>query len=204
MKPVTLLPRHQHGLVLFIALVVMVVMSLAGVALMKTVDNGNQVVGNFAFRQAAVSAADRGVERAFQWLVTNSTSINTMSSTGAYLNTRPDPDRNWFADSAWSTATVVPANSQSAQTDSLGNKVSYMIVRQCTLPGTPSRQTCMMNTVDPAGSASQCRDGEDCRSGSFTPEVTTKPLVYYAVYVRVQGPRNTVSVVQSLVGLPIS
>ena len=46
-------PCRQRGVVLFVALIAMVVMSLAGVALIRAVDTTGSVAGNIAFREAS-------------------------------------------------------------------------------------------------------------------------------------------------------
>ncbi len=56
--------RRQRGVVLFIALIAMVVLSLAGVALIRAVDTTGSVAGNLAFREASVIAVNRAIERA--------------------------------------------------------------------------------------------------------------------------------------------
>ena len=70
-------PRRERGLVLFIALIVLVAMSLAGVALMRSVDTGTVVAGNMAFKQAAIMVADRGTQEAAKWLQDNSCLLYT-------------------------------------------------------------------------------------------------------------------------------
>ena len=46
MKKAMRLRRTQSGVVLFIALIVLVAMTLAGIAIMRSVDTGNQIAGN--------------------------------------------------------------------------------------------------------------------------------------------------------------
>ncbi len=58
------LAHRQRGVVLFIALIAMVVLSLAGVALIRSVDTTGSVAGNLAFREASVIAVNRAIERA--------------------------------------------------------------------------------------------------------------------------------------------
>ena len=65
------LPSRVRGAVLFISLIVLVAMTLAGIAMMRSVDTGNLIAGNLAFEQGAMQAADRGIEQAFQWLLAN-------------------------------------------------------------------------------------------------------------------------------------
>src|SRR5205085_11286110 len=54
----------QRGIILIIALVLMVALSLAGVALIRSVDTTTSVIGNLAFRQSAILPANLAVERA--------------------------------------------------------------------------------------------------------------------------------------------
>jgi len=56
--------RSQRGVVLFVALIAMVILSLGGVALVRSMDAGTSVAGNLAFRQASIVAANRAVEDA--------------------------------------------------------------------------------------------------------------------------------------------
>ncbi len=60
--------RGQRGVVLFIALIAMVVLSLAGVALIRAVDTSGSAAGNIAFREASVTAVNLAVEQAVDWL----------------------------------------------------------------------------------------------------------------------------------------
>ena len=62
MKHNQLYSRLQQGVVSFIALVALVVMSLAAVALIRSVDTATLIAGNLAFKQAATASADAGVE----------------------------------------------------------------------------------------------------------------------------------------------
>ena len=52
---------------LFIALIAMVVLSLAGVALIRAVDTSGSAAGNIAFREASVTAVNLAVEQAVNW-----------------------------------------------------------------------------------------------------------------------------------------
>ena len=59
---------RQRGVVLFIALIAMVVLSLAGVALIRSVDTAGSVAGNIAFREASTTAVNLAVEQAVNWV----------------------------------------------------------------------------------------------------------------------------------------
>jgi hypothetical protein len=65
--------RSQRGVVLFIALIAMVVLSLAGVALIRAVDTTGSAAGNIAFREASVTAVNLAIEQAVDWLYVSKT-----------------------------------------------------------------------------------------------------------------------------------
>lgn len=56
--------RTQRGVTLFIALIVLVVLALAGTAMMRSTDAANVIAGNLGFKKAALHATDQGVQRA--------------------------------------------------------------------------------------------------------------------------------------------
>ena len=60
----TATPRSQQGAMLIIALIVLVAMSLAGIAMMRSVDTGTLVAGNIAFKQSSLHATDHGLQAA--------------------------------------------------------------------------------------------------------------------------------------------
>ena len=86
--------RRERGVVLFIALLVMVALSLAGVALLRSADTATTVAGNLAFKQSAAAAVDRSIEQAVQALfdpqpVATPTSAARATATKPVLFMRP-------------------------------------------------------------------------------------------------------------------
>jgi len=67
----------QRGVVLFFTLIALVVMSLAAVALIRSVDTSTMIAGNLAFRQAGGSSTDTGIEAAIGWLSAAQTTMQT-------------------------------------------------------------------------------------------------------------------------------
>ncbi len=59
---------QQRGVSLFIALVALTTMTLAGIALMRSMDTATLLAGNFAYRQATVQAAEIAIEDATTFL----------------------------------------------------------------------------------------------------------------------------------------
>jgi type IV pilus assembly protein PilX len=79
-------PRHglalkQRGVVLFFTLIALVVMSLAAVALIRSVDTSTMIAGNLAFRQAGTASGDSGIEAAIAWLTTAQTAATSAGLT---------------------------------------------------------------------------------------------------------------------------
>ena len=77
---------RQAGVVLMMALIVLVAMTLAGIALVRSVDTSNIIAGNLAFKQAATNSGDTGVEAAAAWLAANSAALNNDASRPGYAS----------------------------------------------------------------------------------------------------------------------
>jgi len=83
-------PRSQRGTMLIIALIVLVAMTLAGIATMRSVDTATVMAGNIAFRQSALNAADQGVQAAFALLQpTSSSGLNMDGALLGYKSSAP-------------------------------------------------------------------------------------------------------------------
>lgn len=189
--------RRERGLVLFIALIVLVAMSLAGVALMRSVDTGTVVAGNMAFKQAAIMVADRGTQEATKWLSDNSVgpALQSTDETRGYFSSRPVVEPDWFDAASWSQSVALNGGAP----DASGNVVRYVIHRMCTLPDTPyngavgsTPNECALYFAVSAAAA-----GGSMAVGA--PQFVGIPQLYYRVTTRVEGPRNTVSVIQTSV-----
>ncbi len=198
-------------MVLFIALIVLVAMTLAGLALVRSVDTANVIAGNLAFKQSTLQAGDIGVETAITALPTIiAGSVNT-DLTPAFSSTNPN---YWYYATRRCDLNGVPTTTQYvegvacagvpfavdattgrwsgvpvAQTIS-GNSVQFVVDRLCRGP-TPVIDllaSCFAE-AGTGGSGSQ-------KAGAAI--FTATPTVYYRVTARVAGPRNTVSMVQAI------
>jgi type IV pilus assembly protein PilX len=194
-------PRaRQTGVVLAITLIVLVAMTLAAIALVRSVDTTNVIAGNLAFKQATVNAADRGTEAAVAWLeTTTATNVNLLINDNfpnGYKASEQHPSTGVSWDSYWNS-TIIPSGLNvcaptNCNPDAAGNIVSYTINRLCGGPGQSgafgsdcsySPSTYILNTSQ----------------GSGTVVLNSYSQVYYRITIRVQGPRNTVSYVQTVV-----
>jgi Tfp pilus assembly protein PilX len=195
MKPAV--PRRQEGLILFIALIVLVAMSLAGIALMRSVDTNVLIAGNLAFRQGTTALADVGVEAARTWLSSNSASLTTDQPSGftAYW-------ANWQngKDYIGSTSTTADdfdwSTAQSVTSPDPAYSIAYVIHRMCDLAGSPNDVNCMRASTSGGSAASSGGTKGTVTYGSQALPGTS--TIFYRVTVRVLGPRNTTSFVQAV------
>lgn len=204
--------RRQAGAGLVIALVVLVVMSISALALVRTVSASLLVSGNFAFRQAAVLAADAGSEAAIAWLTPQSETTVVLTNQprqGYYASMTPGMDLtgvnpasataavDWYDDECGKrTGIRCLRPSALVATDPAGHVVRYFIERLCRDQGSPdaAANSCLLFRSAQGGSASrgQLSYGASTR---FQPN----DAVYYRITVHVRGPRNTTAFTQTLV-----
>jgi type IV pilus assembly protein PilX len=200
----------QRGVVLFFTLIALVVMSLAAVALIRSVDTSTMIAGNLAFKQTATSSGDRGVEAAVTWLAGQQQLLNNSGLSVWNDNTTPptllfnldNPSLGYYSSVrpvanltngsfAWTNA-----NSVSLGTDASGNSVRYIIERMCITPNLkPSQQNCVFSTPvttlnsQAVVSADQVCQGLGCTSNVQSPQLR--------ITAQVLGPKNTYSYVQT-------
>lgn len=190
------LPRQQ-GIVLFFALIALVIMSLAAVALIRSVDTNTLIAGNLASKQSAVTSADSGVETAIAWMsgVTDLTTFNADDATKGYYATQT-ADPTTFD---WDASDSLPADDASGLIDAngkdmSGNTVRYVVQRMCRNAGAPGKENCLFGVPVVESNSQAVRD--TTRAGAVLP-VEQSPM--YRITARVVGPRNTVSYIQAFV-----
>jgi Tfp pilus assembly protein PilX len=186
-------PRAQRGTMLIIALIVLVAMTLAGIATMRSVDTATLMAGNIAFRQSALNAADQGVQAGFAQLQGKTTS--TLSNDGAfagYVSNSPAVEPDWTNDNSWAGSAKVNGGAP----DAAGNVVEFVIHRLCTLANaapTATNNRCG-STVS---TAKLSREGEDNFRLSGQ-EFSSQLQVQYRITARAVGPRRSIAIVQML------
>lgn len=191
--------QRQRGVVLFIALIVMVALSLAAIALVRSVDTTNAVIGNLSFRMASILPGNLALEQAAAALFPDAD-----IATVAHI---PDktvdlPAQNYFA--SWQNsddARGVPRVLQKKSTAYLLGKavpsdtttqttMAYVIERMCAAPGPPLSAppaSCdLLLPKVPLGTT----------VGDSTINLPSDP--YYRVTIRVDGPQNTASFLQAM------
>ncbi len=197
------IPLRQRGAVLLIALIVLVAMTLAGIAMMRSVDTGILVSGNMAFRQSATLAADAGINSGWKKLQEMEAAPKGMYDQTIWPNAvfpvgySPTPvydvcvltnsctvaEKEWWNDSAnWGYLAL--AKPQTITVKVSGGDlatVKYLMERMCPTSG----------AVD---------DSNNC----LKQRVSNTPfsLTYYRITARAEGLRGAASVVQAMVLLP--
>lgn len=194
--------RRQRGVVLFIALLVMVALSLAGIALIRSSDTATIVAGNLAFKQAAAAAVDRSVEQAVQALFDPQPDPTTSKPVIAD-KTANQIAQNYFANVRLDANGIpeIPAELQSVSAfkaaglntalvgpDVAGNTSYYVIERMCANPGAAVGSNCNLSSAALGADAGTQHYEALSRAGD----------AFYRVTVRVDGPRNTVQYAQAI------
>lgn len=186
--------RSQRGVVLIIALIVLVSMTLAAIGMSRSIDTGNVIAGNMAFKQATLAGGDIGSKVAYDWLnsASGGTTLQNTDTTQGYVATMPTDSPDWNDPNApiWTSARTL----NGGVADNAGNVVRYVIHRMCTTTGgynDPGNQ-CLMSAT-----TSSATEGNDQSIGAAQYQGT--PQLYYRVTTRVDGPRNTYTVVQMTV-----
>jgi type IV pilus assembly protein PilX len=190
----------QDGVVLPITLIVLVAMTLAGVALLRSVDTSSVIAGNLAFRQSATVSGDIGVETAINWLRTSGVDLTVNSPKNGYYASSQnalDLTGNQAGGTGvkldWTSSSAVKTLAQ----DDAGNVVSYVIHRMCDAEGALDPATCATETTVREGSSKGgSRQMQTYHPGAWD-EVADRG--YYRITARITGPRNTTSYIQVVV-----
>lgn len=191
--------RNQRGVVLFIALIALVAITLASIALIRSVDTANVIAGNFAFKESTIHATDVGTETAALAMPTLVANDGSIASANKYYPVRQTVDPMGIPTSVdW---TAVPKTS----INGTGNSVQYVIERMCE-PVVNLLTGALISANGPnqgnnADVLSFCVATERCTppSSKNASPICEVGDIYYRVTTRVSGSRGTISVVQSVV-----
>lgn len=180
---------RQRGVSLIIALIALVALTLAGLALIRSADTTNVISGNLAFREASLHATDVGVESAITALgtiATTSPDANYPAGCGAGACNYYPTIQN--AVTSAGVPTVINWTAVPSTTVDASYAVQYVIDRLCDgpTPVTDLAGKCMNLAATSVGSK---------KAGAVS--FTSATQIYYRVTVRVVGPRNSVSLVQT-------
>jgi type IV pilus assembly protein PilX len=198
----------QRGLALIVALIALIAMTLAGVALVRSVDTNSLVASNMTFRQTARESTDAGLEFARGWVMAQAllsdTALDANNSSNGYFAMRSGLNltgNDTGTDIAWQnndgSTSAGAAHPNCLPQDPGGNVVCFVVQRMCDGTGPMNKDTCDVATVT--------SDGGDASTApvSTGPAVVPPPswVAVYRINVRASGPRNNVSITQVFVAL---
>lgn len=208
---------RQRGVSLIFSLMTLVALSLAAVALIRSVDTGGTILGNLSFKQDTLLAADDASRQAIQWLSDNagSTALHANVPTQGYsasLIDKLDPTGTRSSDTTrvlidWDNndCSAYPSGSYATCFDPLAAELSlangvrarWMILRVCNNAGDPT-----LNTVSCAKPLKAVLSGSSERGDIRYDDPRLQQTVlaqYFRVIVRAKGARNTTSTTETLV-----
>jgi Tfp pilus assembly protein PilX len=204
----------QRGIVLFFALIALLALSLAAVALIRTVDTSTIIAGNLAFKQSATSSGDAGMENAVAWLASiqaANNSVNVLNNAnhpfnqdslanGYYSSVHDDSNDpaylDLFAASTWGTNNSVLVGDDPDPIT--GNTTRYIIQRMCRTGGQAIQSAgCLFSGALLDNNGQQIKLPQEICKGAGCPVAGQTPMV--RITSRVTGPKNTVSYVQAFV-----
>jgi Tfp pilus assembly protein PilX len=199
--------HRQRGVAIIVALMVLVAMSLAAVAMMRSVDTAALIAGNLAFRQGATLGGDLGLEEARTTLLALPDLTNSSATHGYYAST---PDSNsidltgnrltnksfWVR---WPGTDGAGQTPRCLATDATtGNQVCYIVHRLCDAEGALDVDTCYTYSQAPFGPEESGRTAHE-KYGPQPPGGPWQEQAYYRITIRTQGPRNNISFLQAFV-----
>lgn len=195
----------QRGIVLFVSLIALVIISIAAIAISRSVSTANLIAGNISFKQSALSATDIGVQAAMNKFNSHASGVLSVDA-----NTRNDSAADCYRATSFNNDDATPVDMRmdprgipnilldsSKFDDSYGNckskhpntkeTIRYVIDRQCSVAGLADESTCTVYSRSAVGGS----------EGSSQTGSENIPL--YRVSVRVDGAHNTTSYSQVII-----
>lgn len=216
MKRLHPLRRRTRGVSMIVALMALVAISMAAVALVRSVDTSGLIVGNLAFKQDATATAEQASEQAVAWIGNNlvgNTLHNDVTASGYYATSLDSLDvtgRNtantgravvdWARDACASYGSgsfgqCKPASDEVALAGN--NRARWVITRLCASAGDPSSVAVDCSATLGSGASNSPNRGE--LSYAVGRLSSTTYSQYYRIVVRAQGARGTVAFTETIV-----
>lgn len=185
-------PHHQRGMIaMIVAVIVLMATLLAAVSLMRSVDTANVVAGSMTFRQGLVQEAERAYEVAKSNTAFNgSASEADDTGNGYYASIQVSTTRPGIPD----LLTSSPISTKVASVTKLSttqNDIHYVVERLCPAAGPADPKTC----INPGASV---LGGSNANQASDTAIGLSGGNAAFRLTVRVDGPKNTASFIQTI------
>jgi Tfp pilus assembly protein PilX len=207
----------QRGMSLVFSLITLVALSLAAVALIRSVDTGSTILGNLSFKQDTLLAADDASSQAIQWLSDNVGSATLQGDVAAQgysasLIAKLDPTGTRTSDT---TRVVVDWDNNDCASYTSGSyarcfkpraselvltngiKARWVILRVCNSAGDATQPGIFCAKPVTAALVDTSEQGDLNYSNPGLQQAVLAQ--YFRVIVRAQGGRNTTSTTETLV-----
>ena len=202
--------HREQGVALFVALVAMVLLSLAGIAVLRSVDTGTSVASNIAFRQGSIGPVNQAIEAAIDALFDSHT-IDAQdvddAAHGYYALLQPAEHSNGVPDVLAGNhvamkAKYAAAGLPAAVADPITQtEVRSVIERICSSASPPPWP------VTNGSCDTLPQSAKPASTGNGYPPIALPPIPVFRVTVRVDIPNaNTVSHAQAFLraGMPVN
>ena len=195
--------RSQRGVVLFVALIGMVMLSLAAVALLRSVDSGTSIAGNLAFKQASIGPVNYAIEEANYNLFEGppgsriADPFNHDAAFRYYANLQPGESASGIPAMIYGPSYTYPFATYTDPTT--GYEVRWVIERMCQ-GSAPAPGPYLGDPLTTTGLQACDLLVPKVALGRTTMKlvgINVPPQPLYRVTVRVDGPANTVTYAQA-------
>jgi len=171
--------QGQRGVTMLVVLILLTVMLLGGLALARMTEVGTVAVGNAGFRNAALQATEVGLNTAFQNISAIAVADEDADAGNWYWSTNREQDANGLPVVDWAQAPEITVGDY---------RVRYVAERVCTVAAVVDPLLdCLVRQALVPTSADPTREKVDPPNSK-----------QYRVTVRVTGPKETTTFVQSL------
>ncbi|WP_228519665.1 hypothetical protein [Methylophilus sp. QUAN] len=207
---------------MFFALLALAVMSIAAVGLIRSVDTNALLSGNLVFRQSANTTTNVALEGITETIATNvslTASTANHPAQGYYANcsqfdTQPDAqacDGARLTTVTWdnSNSAIVPTQTDGNDeirngVDRQGNQIRYVVERMCNYTQAELNNGNALSDASRCMMASSPSNGQKCSHNANNRElfkqcITSSDSPLYRVTLRITGPKNTVTYMQSFI-----
>ena len=194
------LPKRQRGIVVFVALIAVVLMSLAAVGLMRSVHTSTLVVGNIAFRQAAQQMAAAAVEKAIYDMFAPTATIADLTNHDVprnyYASVQPGQDAMGVPLALQGDLTAYPPPAQLIRDNAnpaIAMTARYIIERMCDDDALGKEAQTELKDCEMIPPKQSPAKEANIQKGIALPKIP-----FFRMTVRVDGPGNSVAFSQAM------
>ncbi len=185
---------RQGGVILLYALIAMVILMVSGLALVRGTRTALAVSGNFALRRDLLNQGEVGVSNAMAAFGAagqlSAATARTASLPAANYSATTLPDQNGIPTALLDDTVFAGVGSTGNDiAGTYGISIRYVIDRLCSAAGTPTLSNC-----------AAYKSGGDKGNMNNTQNAGTTFQPVYRITVRVTGPKNTITFLQTTMG----